>query len=302
MSAGFVAAAAVLCAAMSAGPAEPADAGAPAADAGRGIAAATPSGAGPSADAGSSEAPDAAAEAPAKPAARARRAIPGEKRAPVALLTYLRKKTLGDWCARANWSAPAPLQATRFLELRGDALLLFVQVPSYLCSSSNTAVPVVFTATGEWRWGLPVDGLVTHLARAEDGTLWASTQWQIEGTYPALFSSKDGIAWKEVELPRERATAGPMEELTTLCFGYRTVVVKIDRADDTAPPAAEVCSRERKGDGGWSKDPGGIDSGCLPPLPASERWTRDGSEEDRTLFLRGGGEQVFSLPKLLRPR
>lgn len=264
--------------------AEPVDAGVLGADA------VTPA---PGADAGT---PD--ASAPAK----ARRVVKGEKRAPVGLLTYLRKQTLGEWCAQGNWATPAPMEAGRFLELRGGGLLLFVQVPNYLCTSSNAAVPVVVTPKGEWKWGLPVDGLVTHLAKSEDGTLWASTQWQVEGTYPALYRSKDGVAWKEVELPKERATTGPMEELTTLCFGYQTVVVKISNADDSAPPVVEVWSRERKGEAAWSKVEKGVDSGCLPPQSATEHWTRDASEDDRVLFLKDGGKQVFSLPKLLRPR
>ncbi|MGC4114125.1 MAG: hypothetical protein QM765_05770 [Myxococcales bacterium] len=93
-----------------------------------------------------------------------------------------------------------------------------------------------------------------------------------------------------------------MEALTTLCFGFQTVVVKISNADDSAPPVVEVWSRDRKGEGGWAKEEKGIDSGCLPPQPAVEHWTRDGAEDDRVLFVKEAGKQVFSLPKLLRPR
>ncbi|HEY3452127.1 MAG TPA: hypothetical protein VGK67_37635 [Myxococcales bacterium] len=280
-----VVAAALLSMALSA---EPVDAGALAADPDAAAAA--------QADAGAADAPVAAPP-------KAKRVFKGERRAPVGLLNYLRKQTLGDWCAQGNWGAPAPMEASRFLELRGGSLLFFVQVPNYLCSSTNSAVPVVVTSKGEWKWGAPIDGLVTHLARSEDGTLWASTQWQIEGTYPALYRSKDGIAWKEVELPKERATTGPMEEMTTLCFGYQTVVVKIANSDDSAAPAVEVWSRERKGEqAAWAKEPKGVDGGCLPPQPTAEHWTRDAGDDDRVLFLKDAGKQVFSLPKLLRPR
>lgn len=228
----------------------------------------------------------------------------GEKHAPAGLLTSLRRQTIGEWCSQANWTSPAPMEATRFLELHDGGLLFFVQIPNYLCSSSNRAVPVVVTPKGEWKWGLPIDGLVTHLARSEDGVLWAATQWQIEGTYPALYRSKDGIAWKEVQLPQDRATSGPMEEMTTLCFGTQTLVVQIQQLDDTNPasPVAEVWSRDRRGRAAWSKESKGIDAGCQPPLGTAGRWTRDTSEEDRVLFRKDRGTQVFSLPKLLRPR
>jgi hypothetical protein len=213
-------------------------------------------------------------------------------------LRYLRKQTVGEWCTAANWATPAALDASRFHELRDGGLVVFVQVPDYLCSGSNTAVPVVITAKGEWKWGVPISGSVVHLAKSEDGTLWASSQWQVEGTYPMLHRSRDGIAWKEVPLPKERATAGPMEELGTLCFGYQTVVVKLASGDADAP-AEEVWSRERGGEAEWAKEKG-VDSGCLPPLPASEHWTRDAAEDDRVLFRRD--KLLFSLPKLLRPR
>lgn len=229
---------------------------------------------------------------------RASGVIKGEKRAPVGLLKSLRKQTIGEWCSPATWVSPAPLETTRFLELLDGGLLFFVQIPNYFCDSTNRAAPVVVTAKGEWRWGLPLDGLVTHLARSEDGVLWAATQWQIEGTFPALHRSKDGITWMEVPLPKDRATSGPMEEMTSLCFRYHTLVVKLQQVDD-ANPVAEVWRLDQIDKAAWVKDATGVDGGCQPH--AAERWTREAAEEDRILFLKDGGKQVFSVPKLLRP-
>lgn len=252
------------------------------------------------ADAGAAPGGDAAVEAGPADAGAPKKAppIPGEKRAPAALLRYLRQHTVGAWCDPGRWRAPAPLEASRALELRDGGLLVFVQVPDYLCTSTNSAVPVIVSAAGEWRWGLPLDGAVNHVARSEDGTLWATSQWQIEGIFPKLFRSRDGLAWKEVPLPEERGTTGPFETVTTLCFGVGTVVVKLHAERDEGE-AVEVWGRGRADDGGWARQEG-VDQGCLPPQAAVERWSRDASLEDRVLFRRDG--VAVSVPKVLRPR
>jgi hypothetical protein len=58
---------------------------------------------------------------------------------------------------------------------------------------------------------------------AADGTLVAATQWQIEGTYPALLTSRDGLTWIELALPEERATRAP-DETAEICLGERLEV------------------------------------------------------------------------------
>ena len=50
-----------------------------------------------------------------------------------------------------------------------------------------------------------------------DNTLWLATQWQIEGTFPALYRSLDGLDWREITLPELKAVlAGNWEGHETL--------------------------------------------------------------------------------------
>ncbi|MBI5546504.1 MAG: hypothetical protein HY901_21700 [Deltaproteobacteria bacterium] len=236
---------------------------------------------------------------PAVAAPRPAAASP-EKRAPASLLRYLRQKTVSAGCDASQWTAAAPLSISQHFELSDGRLLLFVQIPDYFCKDSNSAVPVVVSAKGEPRWGLPISGAVTHLARSEDGLLWAATQWQIEGTYPMLFKSIDALAWKEVELPAQRATAGPSETLEALCLSREQLVVHLVDPDGAA---RESWTRDSSGSRSWSKEDGGASATtCAAPAPppTSGRWRRDDSREDRFVFI--GQKASLSVPKLLRPR
>ena len=160
--------------------------------------------------------------------------------------------------------------------------------------SSNSAVPVVASPEGELKWGAPVPGRVTHLLRAEDGSFWAVSQWQVEGTYPMLLHSGDGLSFKDIPLPNPRITAGPSELLQAFCIVQGRLLMRFQDPDG---PTEAVYSRDALGGGGFTRETG-VFTGCLEPQ-ALRRWRRDDSPKDRTVLR--SEHAVVSLPKRLRP-
>lgn len=116
---------------------------------------------------------------------------------PAAFLRDARALVVNEWCEALT--EPAPLTTRVHVELDDGALLIFVQVPSYMCRQTNDALPVVIDAKGTWRWGKALDGEVQAAARASDGVLWAQSEWQIEGGYPIVWRSVDGITCLRVK-------------------------------------------------------------------------------------------------------
>ena len=147
-------------------------------------------------------------------------------RPPPALIAFFGKM------ARNN---PIPCQGTGRPQLviryfaalpgrRGGSLLLLVQVPDYQCSS-NSFLPVVVDRGGRWRWGQRMSGAPSRLVRGPDGRLWVTALWMIEGTYPMLYHSPDGLVWRNIELPRR--PGNPFLFLTRLCFTKTSVRIRI---------------------------------------------------------------------------
>lgn len=191
---------------------------------------------------------------------------PAVSRPTDALLGDLRRAVLGGGaCSREEWREPGPLSAEVFLGRPDGTLLFFVQVPDYFCRSSNTALPVLVEAAGQWRWGEPLAGLFTRVLAAPDGTLVAATQWQIEGTYPALLTSRDGLTWVELALPEERATRAP-DESAELCFSDRLELrlrselegktqlwARALAEGDWKPIETPTCGEQPEPPGGWRR-------------------------------------------------
>ncbi len=235
---------------------------------------------------------DAPAEPPSPPSQElARKARP----APANLLRFLRQKTLGEWCDRERWTTPGTLEVSATHELKDGGLLLFVQVPNYLCSSSNSAVPVMVSKKGKWTWGAPVNGHVRVVATSPDGTLWATSEWQIEGTYPMVLRSRDGLSWRELDLPTDRATTAPEEKIHRVCFAADVPEIVLEKED---PPTIEAWRLAPADAGLWAKI-SGPEKVCSTVPQGARAWRPD-ETEDRFLFSREG--LIISLPKQLRPR
>ncbi|MHB8872502.1 MAG: hypothetical protein ACYC8T_02340 [Myxococcaceae bacterium] len=220
--------------------------------------------------------------------------------APPALLGQLRKLTTGDWCHAADWTAPAPLGSARFASLEGGRLLLFLQVPDYLCSGSNTALPVVVDAGGRWRWGSPLQGEVTRLLEG-GGALWAVSQWSIEGTYPMLWRSLDGLAWTAVALPEDRSTTGPSEEVSALCLCEGELRLELTGGDDGEAPRRLKLGRPVKAlNAAWVTVAAGCER-CEAPARPEPAWRREEKKGAGPVVFRRGVVAV-SVPERLSKR
>lgn len=114
---------------------------------------------------------------------------------PPELLAHMRTLVVNDFCP--SYDQPGPLGTDKWHALKNGALLVLVQVPSYLCTKTNDAVPVVIDERGKWKWGKAISGLVGKLGRSKDGALWLESEWQVEGGYPIYATSKDGLTWTE---------------------------------------------------------------------------------------------------------
>ena len=207
-----------------------------------------------------------------------------------ALVGELRRAVLGGGaCTREEWREPGPLTAEVFLGRPDGSLIFFAQVPDYFCRSSNTAVPVLVEPEGKWRWGEPLAGMFTRVLAAADGTLVAATQWQIEGTYPALLTSRDGLTWIELELPEDRATRAP-DETAEICLGEWLEV----RLRSEIEGKAELWTRAL-GDADWKR----LDEpGCAAAAGQPGGWSRTETTGE-TRFERG--LRAVVVPRTLSP-
>ncbi|MBF0528413.1 MAG: hypothetical protein HQK55_03915 [Deltaproteobacteria bacterium] len=116
----------------------------------------------------------------------------------------IQEQIRGRLISSGNNRDQAPLFSNDFFELSPDRLLLFLGLTDYLSDFSNTFLSVLVDKSGKWSTGLYLPGAPTAMFKDKDNTLWLVTQWQIEGTYPTLYKSRDGLSWSEVTLPANR--------------------------------------------------------------------------------------------------
>lgn len=152
--------------------------------------------------------------------------------APRPLLDELRNYTVSGGCEVGAWTQGAPLGSEAHLSLDDGRLLVFLQVPDSHCVRSNKAVPVMVDPRGRFTWGQPLKGVVTRVSRGPDGVLWAASQGEGGEPCPALWTSKDGLGWRPVELPLRRTTKGPGEKLVALCPADTGMCVELETATD----------------------------------------------------------------------
>jgi hypothetical protein len=112
-----------------------------------------------------------------------------------------------------------------FFELKDKRLLVLIGIPDYLCAS-NSFLPVTVDDQGKWLAGPILPGAPSWIATGPDNSLWLAAQWQVEGTFPALYRSLDGVDWQEIKLPENRAVDCCFERLERICFQQGIVRLK----------------------------------------------------------------------------
>ena len=117
-----------------------------------------------------------------------------------------------------------------FFELKDGRLLILVGVPDYLCAS-NSFMPVTVDDQGRWLAGTILPGAPSWIVPGPDDALWLATQWQVEGTFPALYRSLDGVDWQEIKLPENRDVDCCFEKLEPICFQQNVMRLKFASAE-----------------------------------------------------------------------
>jgi hypothetical protein len=122
---------------------------------------------------------------------------------------------------------PCPLGSKHFLALERDTLLILLELPDYLGDKSNSVIALLADVRGRWLLGDRLPGSPVFFGKGPDNTLWLATQWQIEGTYPSLFQSPDGLHWQEIPLPPGPEPGSPFVFLDNLCFRKNELLIKL---------------------------------------------------------------------------
>lgn len=116
-----------------------------------------------------------------------------------------------------------------FFELADGRLLILIGIPDYLCAS-NSFLPVAVDDQGQWQTGAITPGEPSLMVVGPDKTLWLVAQWQIEGTFPALYRSLNGVDWQEIKLPENRNVDCCFERLDRICFHLGIIRLKFASA------------------------------------------------------------------------
>lgn len=170
-------------------------------------------------------------------------------RPPSALISAIKKAILSSsW----NQTADGPLGSEFYLTLNNGKLLLFLQIPNYLGGNSNMALPTTIDLRGTWKWGEPIEGVVEKAVITEDGNIWISSQWAIEGTYPLLYCSKNGTTWQRIGLPEPRLTQGFDETLIKLCMHDQKLEISLTSEQAHGKPIQQLWDRPLSTSGNWS--------------------------------------------------
>jgi len=121
------------------------------------------------------------------------------------------------------------LSSLDFFELADGRLLILVGIPDYLCAS-NSFMPVTVDDKGQWLAGPILPGAPSWIVPGPDNALWLAAQWQVEGTFPALYRSLNGVDWQEIKLPENRDVDYCFEKLERICFHQEVMRLKFASA------------------------------------------------------------------------
>ena len=179
-----------------------------------------------------------------------------------------------------------PLGSKHFMELSETSLLILLEIPDYLCDRSNTVIPLLADVRGRWVLGDSLPGLPAFFVKGPDKALWLVTQWQVEGTYPSLFRSEDGLHWKELPLPAGPEPGSPFILLSDLRFLGKDLLITLtsENGDENRPPQSYYAnfSKISSGEAVWQEySDNGINmpAGCEPARRDESAWKREESPE-----------------------
>jgi len=200
---------------------------------------------------------------------------------------------IGRAAQGGNFScAKKTLFSRDFFELGDDRLLILLGIPDYLCAS-NSFMPVTVDDQGQWLAGRPMPGAPSWLVRGADDALWLAAQWQVEGTFPALYRSLDGVDWQEIKLPEDRNVDCCFERLTRICFHPGAVRLKFegDAAGAEASWEAGLDGLDAPGPGPVWKPVAaaheGADESSCPFVPLGHgSWVRMEAEQSKWIYFK----------------
>ncbi len=121
--------------------------------------------------------------------------------------------------------------SNHFYALNGK-LLLLIALPDYFCNASSF-MPVTIDKQGHWDAGAVLENYPTFLLTDSSQQLWLASHWEIEGVYPVLQRSIDGINWQEISLPKERKIDCCFQYLKQVCLNNSQIQLKFTGLDDT---------------------------------------------------------------------
>jgi len=120
-----------------------------------------------------------------------------------------------DWKCGGPGDA-IPIEYNQFFTLKDKSLLVLLKVPDYLCYS-NSFVPIRVSTKDDWQYGEIFQGEPTIFQSDLRDNFWLVTQWRIEGTYPSLLTSTDGLVWNYYDMPRNRDVDCCFEYIKKVC-------------------------------------------------------------------------------------
>lgn len=150
---------------------------------------------------------------------------------PAVLVNRLKTETLqrqrGE-CEQKN----REFNSHSFYALNNNKLLLLLGLPDYFCNASSF-MPVVIDSSGNWRAGVVFESYPTFLLSDSSQQLWLASHWEIEGVFPLLHHSLDGVYWQEISLPKERNIDCCFEYIKQVCINKLHIQLKFSGMDDT---------------------------------------------------------------------
>lgn len=127
--------------------------------------------------------------------------------------------------------AKLPLSSELFYSLPTGELLILMGLPSYMCQIGSF-MPIVVDRQGHWSWSDALDGYPALLLTDSVHGYWLVSHGEIEGVYPELRHSRDGLHWQDIVLPESRNIDCCFEWLKQVCEVDGQIQLQLSGMDD----------------------------------------------------------------------
>ncbi len=124
-----------------------------------------------------------------------------------------------------------PLSSELFYSLPTGELLILMGLPSYMCHIGSF-MPIMVDHQGHWSWHDAIDGYPALLLTDSTQGYWLVSHGEVEGVYPALRHSRDGLHWQEIVLPESRNIDCCFEWLKQVCEVDGKIQLQFSSMDD----------------------------------------------------------------------